>query len=64
MIQIMTSSNFLTPDERAVGCVFMIIAAMLWVQVIGSACGVLANMDSHVKDFYQTIDELNEMMTI
>ncbi|CAD7953652.1 unnamed protein product, partial [Amoebophrya sp. A25] len=50
-----------TVDERWLGCVFQIIAAMLWVQVIGSACGVLANMDSNVKEFYQTIDELNHL---
>eukprot|EP00397_Hematodinium_sp_SG-2012_P014144 GEMP01014374.1.p1 GENE.GEMP01014374.1~~GEMP01014374.1.p1 ORF type:complete len:495 (+),score=49.57 GEMP01014374.1:725-2209(+) len=49
-------------EERVVGCLLMLFSGVLWAYIIGSACGVIANMDKHEQTFKQTIDDLNYMV--
>jgi len=48
--------------ERFIGCLVMLCSGILWAYIIGSACGVIANMDQHDQRFNQIIDDLNFMM--
>ncbi len=48
--------------ERAVGCLLMFCAGIIWASILGSACSILANMDHQNREFYQTMDDLNYMM--
>lgn len=49
-------------EERFLGVIIMFLSGLLWAYIIGSACGVIANMDKHEQEFKQTIDDLNYMM--
>mmetsp|Transcript_126002 Transcript_126002/g.288412 ORF Transcript_126002/g.288412 Transcript_126002/m.288412 type:complete len:649 (+) Transcript_126002:3-1949(+) len=49
-------------EEYWVVNMFQILGGCCWAYIIGSACGVVANMDPYRLEFEQTMDALNYMM--
>merc|ERR1719159_2155634 len=49
-------------QEYLVCILCMLIGGVLWASIIGSLCGVVANMDPQLTEFRQTYDSMNLMM--
>jgi len=49
--------------ETIVAIVMIIISGISWAIVLGQVCGIVASLDSDERDFRQTMDELNFMMS-
>ena len=47
------------PTEFKVAIVLVLIASCLWAYIIGSACGIISNLDVATINHHQTLDQLN-----
>jgi len=47
------------PTEMRVGTVCVLMSSCLWAYIIGSACGIVSNLDPPTISHYQTLDQLN-----
>jgi hypothetical protein len=47
------------PNEFRVATVCVLFSACLWAYIIGSACGIISNLDMASINYYQTLDQLN-----
>ena len=48
--------------ERALSCFYMIISALSWTYVIGTAAGIAATLDPNGTLYHNTMDQLNYFM--
>merc|ERR1719191_2512416 len=49
-------------EEYLIECLCMLMGAITWAFIIGSACGVLSNLDPYKVQFEKTMDSLNYML--
>jgi hypothetical protein len=49
-------------EEYLIECLCMLMGAITWAFIIGSACGVLSNLDPYKVQFESTMDSLNYML--
>lgn len=50
--------------EQAVCTILMVAGSMLWGMVLGTFCGVLANLNPGAQEFRKRMDELNDFMSM
>ncbi|CEM39207.1 unnamed protein product [Vitrella brassicaformis CCMP3155] len=48
--------------EYLISTALMVIGACIWAFIIGTACGILSQLDVYATSFNQTMDELNFML--
>ena len=51
------------PTEQAVCIALMLVSSLIYAQVIGTYCGVVANLNPEATAFRETLDDLNRFMT-
>jgi potassium voltage-gated channel Eag-related subfamily H protein 7 len=53
----------ITPFEKILGIVCMVIGAGVYAYIVGGVCGVIANKDLATSKFYQLMDDMNLFMS-